>query len=112
MGSREAAAEGAIKRRSWWRILAVVLGVGALLGLLLGGAALHIALNRLGAPPIEAADATSVVVLDRKGRLLRPFATPEGRWRLPVEAERVDSRYIDMLLAYEDKRFWRHPAIS
>ena len=39
------------------------------------------------------------------GRLLRPFATPDGRWRLPVETADVDPRYLAMLKAYEDARF-------
>jgi len=40
--------------------------------------------------------------------LLRGFATKKGRWRLPVKVADVDPRYIKMLLAYEDKRFYRH----
>ncbi len=54
----------------------------------------------------------STVVLDRDGRLLRPYATAEGRWRLPATVESVDPRYLDMLLAYEDKRFRSHPGVD
>ena len=32
-----------------------------------------------------------------KGSLLRPFATPDGRWRLPVAVADVDPRYLAML---------------
>ncbi len=65
-------------------------------------------------PPLDlaAAAARSTVVLDRSGTLLRPFATPDGRWRLPVTAEAVDPRFQAMLLAYEDRRFARHPGID
>jgi penicillin-binding protein 1C len=54
----------------------------------------------------------STVVLDRDGRLLRPYAISEGRWRLPATAENVDPRYLDMLLAYEDKRFRAHAGVD
>lgn len=65
-------------------------------------------------PPLDlaAAAARSTVVLDRSGTLLRPFATADGRWRLPVTAEAVDPRFRAMLLAYEDRRFAHHPGID
>ncbi|WP_422233418.1 penicillin-binding protein 1C [Methylorubrum rhodinum] len=65
-------------------------------------------------PPLDltAASLRSTVVLDRKGQLLRPFATADGRWRLPVTASEVDPRYLAMLKAYEDRRFDTHPGID
>jgi len=54
----------------------------------------------------------SFVVEDRKGKLLRGFATGKGRWRLPVKVADVDPRYIKMLMAYEDKRFYRHGGVD
>jgi penicillin-binding protein 1C len=51
-------------------------------------------------------------VVDRAGRLLRPFAAPDGRWRLPAKAEDVDRRYLDLLVAYEDKRFRDHVGVD
>ncbi len=53
-----------------------------------------------------------MLVLDRNRRLLRPFTTSDGRWRLPVRLEDVDPRFIAMLIAYEDKRFYRHFGID
>ncbi len=50
----------------------------------------------------------STVVVDREGRLLRPYATVDGRWRLPATIESVDLRYLDLLSAYEDRRFRSH----
>jgi membrane carboxypeptidase/penicillin-binding protein PbpC len=35
-------------------------------------------------PDLTAAETCSTVVLDRAGTLLRPFALPDGRWRLPL----------------------------
>ena len=54
----------------------------------------------------------STLVVDRDGRLLRPYATPEGRWRLPATVDSVDQRLIDMLLAYEDRRFREHRGVD
>jgi penicillin-binding protein 1C len=54
----------------------------------------------------------SVAVSDRNGLLLRPFTTPDGRWRLPVERGSVDPRFIDMLIAYEDRGFAEHDGIA
>ncbi len=47
-------------------------------------------------------------MLDREGRLLRAYATADGRWRLPATVDDVDPRFLRLLLAYEDKRFYEH----
>jgi penicillin-binding protein 1C len=54
----------------------------------------------------------STIVVDRDGRLLRPFTLPDGRWRLPVTTHDVDPRYIAMLVAYEDGRFYQHAGVD
>ena len=54
----------------------------------------------------------STVVIDRDGQVLRPYATNDGRWRLPATVEGVDPRYVAALIAYEDKRFFDHPGID
>jgi penicillin-binding protein 1C len=51
-------------------------------------------------------------VLDREGRLLRPYATPSGRWRMRAEVADVDPRFLRMLVAYEDKRFYAHRGVD
>ncbi|MFN3673652.1 MAG: transglycosylase domain-containing protein, partial [Bosea sp. (in: a-proteobacteria)] len=65
-------------------------------------------------PPLDlaAAQDRSTVVLDREGRLLRPFLTQDGRWKLPVGTGDVDPRYLAMLKVYEDKRFDSHPGVD
>src|SRR4051812_15867692 len=68
--------------------------------------------ENLGPLNLSVAEERSTVVLDRDGRLLRPFATPDGRWRLPVATRDVDPRYVAMLKAYEDARFDRHPGVD
>jgi penicillin-binding protein 1C len=64
--------------------------------------------------PLPRIDETeySALVLDREGRLLRPYATPQGRWRLPATLDGVDPRYVTLLLAYEDRRFRSHPGVE
>jgi penicillin-binding protein 1C len=57
-------------------------------------------------------EALSVTVLDRNDRLLRAYAAPDGRWRLPVEVKDVDPRYLAMLLAFEDRRFREHSGVD
>ena len=55
---------------------------------------------------------TSAVVVDRDDRLLRAFTVVDGRWRLPVEVEEVDPLLVEMLLVFEDRRFFRHPGVD
>jgi penicillin-binding protein 1C len=55
---------------------------------------------------------TSVQVLDRDGALVRAYTVADGRWRLAVDLEDVDPRYIDMLLTYEDRRFYDHAGVD
>ena len=56
--------------------------------------------------------ATSTEVVDRSGILLRAYTVADGRWRMAVTPDAVDPRYIAMLVAYEDKRFWQHGGVD
>jgi penicillin-binding protein 1C len=92
-----------------------LLGAGVCAALLLAGGgvvALHAAVDWLGPPQLADVSQVSVSVLDRHDRLLRAFTTPEGRWRLPLEPDEVDQRYLAMLMAFEDKRFYRHGGVD
>ncbi len=66
----------------------------------------------LGPLHLAAMDRPSAVALDREGRLLRAFETPDGRWRLPLRARDVDPRFFVLLKAYEDRRFDRHHGVD
>ena len=70
------------------------------------------ALDRAFPPPLPEKLAVSAEVVDRDGTLLRAFATPDGYWRLPVAIDQVDKSFVEMLVAYEDKRFWDHEGID
>jgi penicillin-binding protein 1C len=54
----------------------------------------------------------SAEVVDRDGRLLRPYATPDGHWRLKATVADVDPRFLPVLYAYEDRRFRNHGGID
>jgi penicillin-binding protein 1C len=67
----------------------------------------------LGPLPLEQARQVSTTVVDRNGKLLRAYAMADGRWRLPVNAKTsVDPGYIELLLAYEDRRFRSHIGVD
>src|SRR5215468_11082960 len=66
----------------------------------------------LGPAPRGEGLAYSTLVVDRDGRLLRPYTTPEGRWRLPATRADVDPRFFDILFAYEDRRYAQHHGVD
>src|ERR1700683_685476 len=66
----------------------------------------------LGPPPLGKDLVFSASVLDREGRLLRAYATSEGRWRLPAKVADVDPKFFELLFAYEDKRFRTHHGVD
>ena len=91
--------------------LMVALGLGAV-GINHLTAAWHEIEATLPPTPQLATLPVSTVVVDRRGGLLRPFTTADGRWRLPVTMNQVDRRLIDMLVAYEDKRFFDNGGVD
>ena len=68
--------------------------------------------DALGPLDLTQVEERSPIVLDRRGELLRPYATPEGRWRLPVGVGDVDPQFIRMLKLYEDARFDEHHGVD
>jgi penicillin-binding protein 1C len=102
-------------RRRWKRWIAGAAIAASLLALATGGAGFIVIRDikaSLPSPPDPAKVETSTVVLDRNGRLLRPFTTADGRWRLPVAKGDVDPRFLEMLIGYEDRRFAEHHGVD
>lgn len=56
--------------------------------------------------------ATAPEVRDRNGTLLRAYTIEDGLWRMAVTPDQVDPLFYEMLVAYEDKRFYRHSGID
>ncbi len=52
------------------------------------------------------------VVVARDGAPLSAFADAKGVWRYPVTLDEVSPNYIEALLHYEDRWFWRHPGFN
>jgi penicillin-binding protein 1C len=69
-------------------------------------------LDRTFPPRLLPLTGLSKEVVDRDGKLLRAFATKQGRWRLAVRLDHVDPEFVNMLIAYEDRRFWSHRGID
>ncbi len=68
--------------------------------------------SEIGPPPLQGISETSKTILDRNGRLLRAYTTRDGLWRLPVTHNEVDQKYLELLLAFEDQRFWSHTGVD
>ncbi|EPM3136108.1 peptidoglycan glycosyltransferase PbpC [Cronobacter turicensis] len=90
------------KRRRRWIILAAAP--------LLLCAALWLADKCWPLPLYEVQPARVVVAQD--GTPLWRFADKNGIWRYPVTINDVSPRYLEALLNYEDRWFWRHPGIN
>lgn len=52
------------------------------------------------------------VVVAHEGTPLWRFADADGIWRYPVTLEEVSPRYLEALINYEDRWFWKHPGVN
>ena len=71
-----------------------------------------LALDRLFPLPMPDERGASVIVTAQDGTPLRAFAGADGVWRYPVTPEEVSPHYLDALITYEDRWFWRHPGVN
>jgi penicillin-binding protein 1C len=62
--------------------------------------------------PLPKSRDSATVVTARDGSPLRAFADARGVWRYPATPEQVSPLYVQALLGYEDRWFWRHPGIN
>jgi penicillin-binding protein 1C len=74
--------------------------------------ALAFLLDRLFPLPLPDTSRGSTVVLSRDGIPLRAFPDSDGVWRYPVRLDDVSPLYIQALLTYEDRWFYRHPGVN
>lgn len=90
-----------------WRELGVAV---ALFG---ATATLAFALDRLFPLPLPDPHRDgATVVLAADGTPLRAFADREGVWRYTVEPNEVSRHYLEALIGYEDRWFWRHRGVN
>ncbi|MBU2483223.1 MAG: transglycosylase domain-containing protein, partial [Proteobacteria bacterium] len=89
------------KRKSWIAGLILLPGIA------------FVVLNLIFPLPKERlAPPASVMVLDKSGRLLRPFTSKDGKWRMRAKLNEVSPFLKKAVLAYEDKWFYRHPGVN
>ena len=95
------------KAHPW--IKTIKIASGALLAIVLTFVALDMLFPF---PPDSPARPFSVVIAGRDGAPLRTFADEKGIWRYPVDAKDVSPLYLEALLGYEDRWFYRHPGVN
>ena len=101
----------AVQSRRWRRVKLAASALAIVAMVITGAVASWIV--SLGPLPLTNAREVSTTVLDRNGKLLRAFAMADGRWRLPVDASTdVDPGYLNLLLGYEDQRFYSHIGVD
>jgi penicillin-binding protein 1C len=70
------------------------------------------AADRIFPPDMSKVAETSVRVAGSDGTILRSYLTQDGAFRLPATLDDVDRRYVELLLAYEDRRFLDHHGVD
>ena len=63
-------------------------------------------------PEIGRLKDVSRVLRSSEGHILNLSLTKNGYWREPVTLSEVDPKLIDLLVAYEDQRFWEHKGVD
>ena len=74
--------------------------------------AFAVLLDRLFPLPLPDPTSGSTVVLSADGTPLRAFPDTDGVWRYPVKPEDVSPLYVEALLTYEDRWFYKHPGVN
>src|SRR5262249_6584170 len=101
---------GAPALRRAWKIVRRLLKWGALAALAL---AVLLAILIYAVPlPGRLDPGVSVAVEYRDGQIATVFLSPDDKWRLPVELDRVDPAFVAALVRLEDKRFFSHPGVD
>jgi penicillin-binding protein 1C len=54
----------------------------------------------------------ALAIVARDGTPLRAFAGDDHVWRHPIQLSEVSPLYLEALVTYEDRQFWRHPGVN
>jgi penicillin-binding protein 1C len=65
----------------------------------------------LATPVVHFGDPVSPVLYGAGGQLLGARTAADGQWRFPP-GERVPARFFEVLVRFEDKRFYAHPGVD
>ncbi len=63
-------------------------------------------------PDLSRYQQRSLEITAAGGEPLRSFLVEDGLLRLHTSLDRIDSGFIKILIAYEDKRFWKHSGVD
>jgi len=77
----------------------------------LGAAAALLVLLWLAIPVVRFDDPVSPVLFSAEGQLLGARTASDGQWRFPA-GDRVPERFFEVLVRFEDKRFFLHPGVD
>lgn len=62
--------------------------------------------------PLTRLATNSIEILDREGGRLGAFLSQDDKWRFPASLDEVDPLFLEILKAYEDKRFDEHGGVD
>ncbi len=71
-----------------------------------------IGFNLFFPPNLKAINKTSSIVLDKDGKWLSAYSLEDGTWRIGAPLTEIDPRFLERLIAFEDKRFYRHSGVD
>jgi penicillin-binding protein 1C len=71
-----------------------------------------LAADRIFPPNLARLKALSLAVESSSGTTLSVLTSPDGDYRLPASPSDVDPKFLKLLIATEDKRFYEHPGID
>jgi penicillin-binding protein 1C len=74
--------------------------------------ALAVATALLVPLPARLSERPSTLVRFADDSVAHVFLAPDERWRIRADLERIDPRYVEALLAFEDARFFMHPGVD
>jgi penicillin-binding protein 1C len=97
-----------------WR-WATVLGAAfsyMALALVTGSMAVEALIRATPPPDLSRSSQYSQAVTASSGELLWAFLTEDGKWRLRSSERDVDQQYLQLLIAYEDRRFREHAGVD
>ncbi len=71
-----------------------------------------VTLDRMFPPNLARLAQVGTEVVDKDGRIVALAPAPGGVWRFRTTVADVSPVFVDMLVATEDRHFWRHPGIN